>query len=63
MPRRPAPTPAENIAAAQAALSEARRAQSLPYRALAASAVLAGEYVQARAWIAKAEQAEVCRAG
>ena len=63
MPRRPAATPAENIAAVQAALSDARRDQALPYRALAASAVLAGEYTQAREWIAKAEQAEVRRAG
>jgi hypothetical protein len=54
-------TPAENIAAVQAALSDARRAQSLPFRALAASAILAGEYVQAREWITKAEQAEVRR--
>jgi len=59
VPRRHATTPAENIAAAQAAIFDARRAQSLPYRALAASAVLAGEYVQAREWIAKAEQTEV----
>lgn len=51
-------TPAENIAAAQTALSDARRAQALPFRALAASAVLVGEYGQAREWIAKAEKAE-----
>lgn len=61
--RRPAATPSENIAAAQTALFDARRAQSLPFRALAASAVLAGEYVQAREWIAKAEHAEVHRGG
>ena len=60
MPRRSA-TPAENIAAVQAALSDARRDQSLPYRALAASAVLAGQYAQAREWITKAEQAEAHR--
>lgn len=58
MPRH-VPTPAENIAAAQTALADARRAQSLPFRALAASAVLAGEYGQAREWILKAEHAEV----
>jgi hypothetical protein len=50
--------PSENIVNAQQAIRDARSAKSLRFRALAASAVLAGEYEQAREWIAKAEQAE-----